>query len=171
MMPEWHIQRLNRQHDREQFDCGHPILNDWLKQRSGQFDRRDLARTFVAVHTGENLISGYYALSNHRVAHEALPLDEAKGLPRIAVPVVLLGRLAVDRTTQGMGLGTFLLIDALRRVQQIAEHVGVRAVEVDAIDEAARAFYLKFGFQSLLDDARHLYLPMAAIRQLKLPTL
>lgn len=168
-MPAWEIQRLNRQHDRANFDCGHSTLNAWLKERAGQFDRQDFSRTFVAVQPSLQAVLGYYALSNHRVIHEVLPLDEAKGLPRLDVPVVLLGRLAVDRSMQGLGLGSFLLIDALRRVQQIAEHIGVRAVEVDAIDDMARSFYMKFGFKPLLDDPRHLYVSTQLIRKLNLP--
>jgi GNAT superfamily N-acetyltransferase len=111
---------------------------------------------------------GYYAISNHRVAFEALPDDQAKGLPRLGVPVVLLGRLAVDRTVQGQGLGAHLLIDALRRAQHLAEHIGIRAVEVDAIDDAARNFYLKYGFVALLDNPDHLFLTMEVIRRLGL---
>jgi GNAT superfamily N-acetyltransferase len=92
-------------------------------------------------------------------------------LPKIAVPVVLLGRLAVDRTVQGQGLGAHLLIDALRRTECLAEAVGIRAVEVDAIDDAARRFYLKFGFGPLADDPNHLFLPLHVIRKLRLPPL
>ena len=77
-----------------------------------------------------------------------LPTAEAKGLPRLDVPVVLIGKLAVDRSVQGQGLGALLLVDALRRSLQISEQVGIGAVEVDAIDDAARNFYLKFGFRS-----------------------
>jgi GNAT superfamily N-acetyltransferase len=167
-MPAWEIQRLNRQHDRADFDCGHSSLNAWLKERAGQFDRKDFSRTFVAVQLPAIAVVGYYALSNHRVIHEVLPAEEAKGLPRLDVPVVLLGRLAVHHSMQGQGLGSFLLVDALRRVQQIAEQIGVRAVEVDAIDDLARNFYRKFGFKPLLDDPRHMYLPTQIIRKLNL---
>jgi GNAT superfamily N-acetyltransferase len=114
------------------------------------------------------LVVGYYAISTHRVVYEALPAAEAKGLPRLDLPLVLIGRLAVDHTVQGQGLGALLLVDALRRSLQISEQVGIRAVEVDALDDAARNFYLKFGFRSLLDDPRHLFLPMHEIRKLKL---
>jgi len=89
-------------------------------------------------------------------------------LPRLDGPVVLIGKLAVNRSVQGQGLGALLLVDALRRSLQISEQVGIRAVEVDAIDDAARNFYLKFGFPSLLDDPRHLFLTMAEVRKLKL---
>lgn len=170
-MAEWIIQRLSKSHDRSAFDCGQPLLNEWLNQRAGQFDRRDLSRTFVATRSEEPLVRGYYAISTHRVLYEDLPGEEAKGLPRLDVPVVLLGRLAVDRSVQGQGLGALLLVDALRRTMHISEQVGIRAVEVDAIDESARQFYLKFGFRSLLDDPQHLMMPIHEIRKLKLDPL
>jgi GNAT superfamily N-acetyltransferase len=165
----WDIQRLDKSIDRTSFDCGVPSLNDWLQKIAGQHDRRDLARTYVAAPQGTKQAAGYYALSNHHVTYEALPQDLAKGMPRIDVPVVLLGRLAVDRSAQGKGLGETLLLDAMRRTSHIADHVGVCALEVDAIDEAAKRFYLKFGFVPLLDDERHLLLSMKVIRGLKLP--
>jgi GNAT superfamily N-acetyltransferase len=168
-MPQWEIQRLGKDHDRSQFDCGNNALNEWLKQRARQFDRRDLARTYVAVRPGEQSVLGYYAVANHRVSYEALPPEQAKGLPRIDIPVILLGRLAVDKTEQGKGLGGCLLIDALRRAQHIAEQIGIRAVEVDAVDDAARSFYQRSGFLALMDDPNHLFLPMQVIRKLGLP--
>jgi GNAT superfamily N-acetyltransferase len=171
MAKTWFVERLARQHDRSQFDCGQTALNDWLKQRASQFDRRDLARTYVAVDPGLAIVLGYYAVSGHHVRFADLPDDEAKGLPRLDIPVMLLGRLAVDRRMQGQGMGSFLLIDALRRAQHLADALGIRAVEVDAIDAAARSFYIKFGFVPLKDDANHLFLPMQTIRQLRLPPL
>lgn len=167
-MPIWMIRRLDKNHDRTTFECGQPLLDEWIKDRASQFDRRDLSRTFVATLPDCVRVVGYYAISTHRVVHEVLPTDEAKGLPRLDVPVVLIGKLAVDRSVQGQGLGALLLVDALRRSLQISEQVGIRAVEVDAIDDAARNFYLKFGFRSLLDDPRHLFLSMAEVRKLKL---
>ncbi len=170
-MPPWVIQRLASHHDRRQFDCGNPALDDWLRLRAGQFERRDLARVYVAAKPGDTVVAGYYAISNHRVSFEALPSEEAKGLPKIDVPVVLLGRLAVDRAVQRQGLGSLLVVDALRRAQHVSEHSGVRAVEVHAADEAARGFYLKLGFVPLCDDRQHLFLPMPTIRALALPPL
>jgi GNAT superfamily N-acetyltransferase len=170
-MATWNIRRLDKKHDRSLFDCGQPMLNEWLKDRAGQFDRRDLSRTFVATRIGEARAVGYYAISTHRVVYDALPAAEARRLPRLDVPVVLIGRLAVDQSAQGQGLGAMLLVDALRRSAQISEQIGIRAVEVDALDDAARKFYLKFGFRPLLDDRRHLFLPMHEIRKLKLDPL
>lgn len=168
----WTIESFDRnRHNRSGFDCGHPLLNDWLATKAGQFERKDLARVYVLVAAGETTVKGYYALSSHTVGFEALPEDQAKGLPRIDMPVVLIGRLAVDRSTQGQGLGEFLLIDALRRAEYLANKVGIRAVEVHAINDAARQFYEKYGFLSLQDDPQHLFLPMHVIRKLKLPPL
>jgi predicted GNAT family N-acyltransferase len=167
----WTIERLGKSHDRTSFDCGRSPLNSWLQQLAGQYDRRDLARTYVAVRPGETKVCGYYAISNHQVGFDALSSSQSKGLPNIDIPVVLLGRLAVDKTVQGRGLVEQLLVDALRRSLYVSQHIGVRAVEVDAIDEEARRFYLKYGFVSLLDDRRHLFLSMQVIRKLRLPPL
>jgi GNAT superfamily N-acetyltransferase len=169
--PNWVIERLSSKHTRTSFDCGQPSLNDWLKLRASQFEKRDLARTYIAVQKGDSAVWGYYAISTHRVTYEALAADQAKGLPQIDIPVVLLGRLAVDQSVQGQGLGELLLVDALRRAQHIADQVGVRAVEVDAIDGQARVFYAKYGFVQLVDDPNHLFLPMQVIRKLNLPPL
>lgn len=167
----WKIERLQSGHRRDSFDCGEPSLDEWLQRYAGQYERRDLARTYVAVVEGDPRVLGYYALSTHLVRYEALPEEHARGLPIIDIPVVLLGRLVVDRSFQGRGLGQHLLIDALRRAAHIAEHLGIRAVEVHALDDNARQFYLKFGFSPLLDDQHHLYLPMQVVRKLDLPPL
>jgi GNAT superfamily N-acetyltransferase len=167
----WAIERLARHHERTAFDCGIAALDDWLRLRASQYEKKDLARTYVAVRGAAAAVLGYYAIATHRVGYEALADDQAKGLPRIDIPVILLGKPAVDRQAQGQGLGALLLIDALRRAAHLADTVGIRAVEVDAIDEAARRFYKKFGFVSLLDDENHLFLPMHIIRKLNLPLL
>lgn len=168
-MSPFEIRRFAPSLDRSHFDCGVSSLNDWLEKQVSQYQRRDLARTYVALPRGDSRVVGYYALSTHRVSHEVLPADQAKGLPRLDVPVVLIGRLAVDKPLQGQGLGATLLLDALARSAHISRHVGVRAVEVDAIDQSAKTFYLKYGFVPLLDDPRHLFLPMHVIRKLDLP--
>jgi GNAT superfamily N-acetyltransferase len=168
---DWSIERLGKSHDKASFDCGKPVLNHWLQQLAGQYERRDLARTYVAVRPNEARVLGYYAVSNHQVSYEALPEEQSKGLPTIDVPVILLGRLAVDKTVQRQGLGEHLLIDALRRANHVSQYVGVRAVEVHALDAEAQRFYLRYGFVSLRDDRCHLFLSMQAVRQLRLPPL
>jgi GNAT superfamily N-acetyltransferase len=170
--PQWIIEPFDkRRHDRSGFDCGVSVLNDWLATKISQFEKKDLARTYVLIEEGQRAVRGYYALSNHTVVYEAIPEDQRKGLPEIDMPVVLLGRLAVDGSVRGKGLGEFLLIDALRRAEYLADKVGIRAVEVDAINEDARKFYEKYGFLALRDDPHHLFLAMHIIRKLKLPPL
>ncbi len=167
-MAKWIIGRLDTSHDRAAFDCGHSMLNAWIKERASQYDRRDLCRTFVATHPNELAVFGFYAISSYRVVYDALPVAESKGLPHLDLPVVLIGRLAVDRSQQGKGLSSFLLVDALRRSADIPQQLGIRAVEVHAIDVAARDSYLKFGFRPLLDDSHQLLLPMHEVRKLRL---
>ncbi len=157
----WILEPFDRQtHDRSGFDCGVPILNDWLTTKVSQFEKKDLARTYVLVETRSTLVKGYYSLSNHTVIYESLPEDQAKGLPQIDMPVVLIGRLAVDCSVQGQKLGEFLLIDALRRAEYLAGKIGIRAVEVDAINQTAKRFYERYGFLTMSDDPQHLFLPM-----------
>ena len=168
----WVIEPFDRlRHDRTGFDCGLPVLNEWLGTKVSQFQKKDLARTYVLVETGKVIVKGYYSLSNHTVVYAALPEDQANGLPQIDMPVVLIGRLAVDRSLHRKGLGAFLLIDALRRAEFLAAKIGIRAVEVDAINDDAKLFYERYGFLTLKDDPHHLFLPMTVIRKLKLPPL
>ncbi len=167
-MAEWRIEALSSQHDRSGFSCGQPSLDQFLGQLAGQQAKRDFSRTYVAVLPPACRVLGYYALSAGSFDLSVLPEAERKKLPRHPVPVAHLGRLAVDQVARGQGLGAFLLLDALARCERLADEMGIHAVEVHAIDDAARNFYLKFGFEPLLDDPQHLYLPMKAIRQLGL---
>ena len=91
-----------------------------------------------------------------------------ENLPRHPVPVALVGRLAVDKEARSQRLGETLLIHALQSAQRAAKIVGIYAVVVEALDESARSFYLKYGFNELTDDQLHLYLPMRAIERLNL---
>src|SRR5437588_9239854 len=162
-MAEWTIEPLNRSHERSEFCCGKSPLDNFLRSLVSQYEKRRLGRTYVAVRPGEKQVLGYYTLASGAVPFAHLPGRMAKKLPRHPVPVVLLARLAVDQSVQGQGLGGLLLADALRRCLGLADQLGVHAVEVDAIDEEARAFYEKYGFTALQDDPLHLYLPLASI--------
>ena len=125
-------------------------------------NRSDTARTYVALR--ETSVVGFYSLAAGSLVHEAAPLRIAKGLVRHPIPVVVLARLAVDRSAQGMGLGATLLQDALLRTKEVAEVIGIRAVLVHALDEKARAFYTRFDFQPSLSDEMQLMLLMKDIR-------
>jgi len=162
-MAEWLVERLDRSHVRDEFHSGKEPLDHFLHALVSQYEKRKLGRTYVAVLPGEKRVCGYYTLASGAVSFQHLPAKAAKKLPRHPVPVTLLGRLAVDQSVQGKGLGRFLLTDALKRCLDLSGRLGIHAVEVHAIDQGARAFYEKFGFVALQDSELHLYLPPATI--------
>jgi GNAT superfamily N-acetyltransferase len=162
-MDKWHLERLDRTHERAGFCCGNAPLDQFLHSLVSQYEKRRLGRTYVAVLPGARRVLGYYTLASGAVSFENLPAKAAKKLPKHPVPVALLARLAVDQTVRGQGLGRALLMDALKRCLDLSAQVGIHAIEVDAIDQEAKTFYEKFGFVSLQDNERHLYLPVATI--------
>lgn len=164
--PALRIERIRKDHERAGFDCGNPELNEFLRKYARQNDELGLGRTFVAVRGGSPTVLGYHTLRNGEVEVANLPPEETKRFPRYPVPVVHFARLAVDRHSQGQRLGETLLLDGLERALAVSQTVAAYAVEVVAIDEAARAFYVKYGFRELKDDRRHLYLPMRTIAKL-----
>jgi GNAT superfamily N-acetyltransferase len=140
-------------------------LDDFLRLRASQYERRRLGRTYVALFPGETTVAGYYTLAAGAVAVANLPPQAAKRSPKHPVPVILLGRLAVDQRARGQGLGKALLRDALRRSLDLSEQLGLFAVEVLAIDADAREFYTKYGFVPLADNDLHLFLPIRTIEE------
>lgn len=147
---------LTSSHAVAAFDCGEPALNDYLRKYAFQNHQNRAARTYVTVQ--EDRVVGYYTLAAGSVSRANVPPRVAKGLANYPIPVVLLARLAVDRKEQGKGLGAGLLKDALLRASQAADIVGCRAVLVHAKDQAAKAFYQKFGLEPSPVDELHLYL-------------
>lgn len=168
MAVPWVIERLTDAHDRSGFCCGKSSLDEFLQKFAGQYDRRDFARTYVAVVPPEPAVLGYYTLSGGSLDLSVLPEADRNKLPHHPVPVACLGRLAVTQAAQGKNLGKDLLLDALRRCGKQSAEIALFAVEVEAIDETAKNFYLKYGFAPLADDPLHLYLLMKKIRQLGL---
>lgn len=153
-----------RKHHFEGFDCGDERLDRWLQASAGQAQRRDVARTYVAI-DGAHQVVGYYTLVAGQVEQGDAPDRVRKGAsPHFPIPVALVARLAVATTHRGRGLGTDLLRDALRRVLAAADHVGIRAVLVHAIDERAADFYRRLGFEAATPDGLTLMVPLAAVR-------
>ena len=163
-MADWQIERLERGHVRDAFSCGKPPLDEFIHRLVSQYEKRNLGRTYVAVRPGEKQVLGYYTLASGSIPFQNIPEPSARKLPRHPVPVILLARLAVDQSVQGQGWGEGLLIDALQRGLGLADTLGIHAVEVDAIDQQAKAFYEKYGFVPLLDNEFHLFLPIATIQ-------
>jgi predicted N-acetyltransferase YhbS len=140
------VERLGSDHRVEAFSCGVETLDRWLRQSARVGAAAGTAATYV-VCRGDRVV-GYYALAMSAVVHAAAPSRLRRGMPD-PVPVVLLARLAIDRTEQARGLGGHLLVDALRRCVRGGRELGARAVVVDAIDENAATFYRHFGFHDL----------------------
>jgi GNAT superfamily N-acetyltransferase len=134
--------KLRREHELSRFDCGNLVLTTWLRKFAWTNQQADSAKTYVALR--RDRVAGYYALSAGSVHRHESPERIAKGLASHPVGVVLLARLAVDKEEQGKGLGKALLFDALKRVEEAADIVGVRAVLVHAIDDSASQFYEHF---------------------------
>jgi GNAT superfamily N-acetyltransferase len=149
------IQPLTGRHDRSAFESGSAQLDAWLRHTAQQHQRRGTSKTFVAVlDEAPERILGYYALTVCEIRTGELPRK---------ITGIRLGRLAVDRSVQGQGLGEFLLMHAIERSRSVLEQVGVHAVFVDAKDERAAAFYRKYGFRPLPDDPLRLVLPIAGL--------
>ena len=156
------IEPLNSSHHRSAFDCGVPSLNRYIQEQAGQHAKKDITRTYVAVEENAADVVGYYSLCAGSISFAIVP----ENLPHHPIPIVLLARLALDESVQGQGLGKLLLLDALTTVISVANQMGVYAMAVDALNQPAFDFYLRYGFKSLSDDQFHLYLPTKTIRKL-----
>jgi len=162
------IDLLNSSLNKKDFKCGKEMLDNYLQTQASQDVRRKLCVVF-AMFEG-TIIKGYYTLSNASIPAELIPEGIKKMMPRSyqALPVTLLGRLAIDKKFSGQGLGGILLMDALKRSYQIAsQSLGSIGVIVDPLDLEALAFYEKFGFINLPDSGK-MFMPMADIAQLDL---
>ena len=151
-------------HTTEGFDCGRDELNVWLRQRASVAQAAGLARTFVSLGAGSRVV-GYYALAAAEIAPTIAPARAKRGMPRHPIPAALLARLAVDRRDQGRGLGALLLRDAMLRVLQAADSLGIRVLLVHAMDDDARAFYEHLDFEPSPTDPLHLTLLLKDVRR------
>ena len=138
-------QPLRAEHQLSDFECGEPALDEWLKRRALSNQLSGASRTFVVV-DDEQRVRGFYALAAGAVAHQMATSSVRRNMPD-PVPVMVLGRLAVDRRAQGIQLGAALLQDAVNRAITVSQNTGVRALLVHALHEQAKAFYEHYGFQ------------------------
>ena len=136
-------EKLLPEHDVSKFDCAEPVLNDWLRRRALQNQQSGASSTYVVL--DKMRVAGYYSLAAGSLARETAPGRVRRNAPD-PVPVVVLGRLAIDRDYQSQGLGRALLRDAILRILQAADIIGVRAILVHALSEEAKRFYEKCGF-------------------------
>lgn len=139
------------------FDCGNPVLNQWLQNYAWQNHQSGGARVYLTIDSRQKSIAGYYCLSAAQVNYQEASPRVARGLSRNPIPVILIGRFAIDSRFQGSGLGRFLMQDAFRRIVSIGDSIGVRAIMVRAKDDAAADFYRKLGFRSAASDPKLLF--------------
>lgn len=151
-------------HDTKGFDCGDPVLDQWLKRYALTNHRSGAARVFVSTIKDDEVV-GYYCLSTASAPKAELPDRTGKGMPQ-PVPLILLGRLAVDSAHQGNGLGAGLLRDAIQRTLIAAESVGVRAMLTHAATPEAAKFYARFGFIPSPTDELHMVLMLKDVRSI-----
>lgn len=141
-------------------------LNQYLKQQATQDQKRHIARPFVLTREGSQIVLGYYMLSSSSVNLRDIPEGERRKLSGYPlIPVVLIGRLAVDQSSKGIGLGKILMINALRRVLAINQEAAAYAVIVDALDDNAVSFYRRFGFYELPGLNNRLLLPVKTVEK------
>lgn len=160
--PELRLVRLDETHDLAEFDSGNAELDGWLRRHGVAAQQMDSARTFVALRADR--VVGYFSLTMGSVLRADAPARLVRGLPAYPVGMVLLARLALDRVEQGSGVGSRLLADALRKAVAAGEAAAARLVVVDAIDDRAVAFYLKYGFIAVPEHPRRLYRRVEDIR-------
>lgn len=135
---------LQDKHNTVEFDCGNDTLNEWLKKRALKNQDNGASRTFVICK--KNRVVGYYALASGSVERMVAPKSITRNMPE-PIPVIVLGRLAIDLSMQGQHFGACMLKDALLRSLKISQNIGIRAVLVHAISEDAKRFYEAYGFK------------------------
>jgi predicted N-acetyltransferase YhbS len=150
------IEPLNKSHNREQFDCGVELLNQFLKSTARQHIQKGISRTFVLTERDlpQNII-GFFTLTICEVRSEKLP-------------AVKLARLAVTRQWQRQGIGEILMVEAMQRALLVADTAGGIGLFVDAKDEAAQRYYARYGFITLADNPLEMFLSLSLLRTLNL---
>jgi GNAT superfamily N-acetyltransferase len=155
-------EHLDRAHDLAAFDSGVPVLDDWLRKRALANEENGASRTYVISVAGR--VVGYYSLATGAVAQQRATGKVRRNMPD-PIPVMVLGRLAVDKAYQGRGLGIGLLKDAVLRTQQAAKIGGIRAILLHAISEEAKRFYERSGFAAAPMDPMTLMITMADVER------
>ena len=158
------IERLSAQHERAGFDCGEPLLNDFLQRQAGQIARKGYGKTYVALGEDKRNVIGFLTLSV--VQLEASYLSPELKLPRYPAPIMRIGRLAVSQKAQGCGVAQRLMSFALQLSLEFSHHAGLYAVLVEAKHDKAKAFYEKLGFIATRENPLCLYLPLSTLQKI-----
>ncbi|MBV9994971.1 MAG: GNAT family N-acetyltransferase [Caulobacteraceae bacterium] len=163
-------------HDRSSFGCGVEAVDNFLKKTANKLARADNLRLYVMT-DGTGALIGFYALNAHSIDYAELPTKYARTRPgHGAIPAAFISMIGVDARRQGLGYGGDLLVDALTRIAQAAEAIGIAVVILDVLDDGdagqvarRKALYESYGFQPLASRPLRLFLPLATVRQLIQP--
>ncbi|MDA3811989.1 MAG: GNAT family N-acetyltransferase [Spirochaetaceae bacterium] len=156
---------ISKKINRKDFDCGIEELNTYLRQFAIPNDKKNIGKTFVAVENQNlNKPVGYYTVSMAQILFNELPEAIKKGLPRYPIPAMRIGKLAIDSESQGNKIGALLLKDALLRAVNISSQVALHFVVVDALNEKAKSFYLKYGFSAFEENPLTLVISLETIK-------
>lgn len=158
----WRTGELGPEHDCAGFHSGHATLDEWLRRHALRSQHQDVTRTYVWTATGDLEVVAYYSIQPTQVTAADVSRGVAGG--HSIVPGYLLARLALDRRLQGRGLGRQLLRNALETCVNAAATGAGRVIVVDAIDEAARDFYVRHGFSNTKTDSHRLVMKVATAR-------
>ncbi len=153
---------LSSEHRLDEFDCGEPVLDEWLRRRALSNQLSGGSRTFVVVDQDKR-VCGYYAMAAGAIAHQMATSSVRRNMPD-PIPVMVLARLAVDKRAQGMYLGASLLQDAVNRAVAVSHNAGVRALLVHALHDRAKQFYEHYGFQISPAHPMTLMLRLSAVK-------
>jgi GNAT superfamily N-acetyltransferase len=156
---------LTEAHDSSTFDSGEPVLDDWLRQRAWDNQQTAASRTYVVCAEESLKVVGYFALSMGQILAQEATGAMRRNMPR-HIPAVVLARLAIDRASQGKGLGRALIADVVRRSLRASQEAAARLLIVHAISPAAEAFYVHHGFTRLPVDTPTLALDLVKLEKL-----
>ena len=158
------IEKLQRAHRIDSFDCGKDALNRFLIRHALQSQQSEASQTYIAL--ADEAVVGFYTLVYGQIEYNDAPARLTKGLARHPVPLMLLARLAVSIPWQGKKLGAGLLKDAMQRTLQAAEIAGLRAFAAHAKNDEARSFYERFDFVPSVSDPYHMLILLKDVRTL-----
>lgn len=162
MLGPFDSEPLREDHDLASFDCGKPELDSWLREYALHAIAMRTARVFVW--TDDLRVVAYYTLNGHQVNRDDVPPRIGRGGPAV-LPAVLVGKLALDQSLRGHGLGGDLVVDAFERILTATSIVAARVVVVDAIDEEAVSFWEHFGFIRTAPDSPRLIQKLSSIEK------
>jgi ribosomal protein S18 acetylase RimI-like enzyme len=160
-------------HDRAAFSCGVEQVDNFFRKTANKLGKADNLRVFVMVGSGGELI-GFHAINAHSIDYSELPAKFARNRPgHGGIPAAYISMMGVDKRYAGRGYGGDLLVDALRRIANAAENLGIAVAMLDVLDcgnpdlvERRKALYLAYGFMPLSSNGLRLFLPIATARQL-----